>query len=119
MYEIGIMQRLFRKSIANRLEWHVVENCECQKLRGMGRLFGFNIFLNQRIQVALTASGPVQIIGIEEVRQLVKSAIRGKQQWDSMEDFDEFTAIIDRAQTISEITAAVAAAYYRSISRDK
>jgi len=84
-----------------------------RKLRGVGPLFGFNIFLNQRIQVALTASGPEQMAGVEEVRRLVLSAIRGKQEWSSMEGSDELVAIVDRAQSISEITAVVTAAYHR------
>ncbi len=84
-----------------------------KKLRGVGPFFGFNVFLNQRIQVALTASGPEQIVGVEQVRRLVLGAIRGKQEWNSMEHSDELVAIVDRAQSISEIAAAVTAAYYR------
>ena len=84
-----------------------------RKLRGVGPVFGFNVFLNQRIQVALTASGPEQIVGVEEVRRLVLSAIRGKQEWNSTEDSDELVAIVDRAQSISEIANAVTTTYYR------
>ena len=84
-----------------------------RKLRGVGPFFGFNIFLNQKIQVALTTSGPERIVGVEEVRQLVLSAIRGKQEWSSMENSDELVAIVRRAQSISEIATAVTAAFYR------
>lgn len=85
-----------------------------RKLRGVGPFFGFNIFLNQKILVTLIASGLESIVSVEEVRRLVISAIRGKQEWDSTEDSDELVAVVSRAQSISEITAAVTAAYYRT-----
>jgi hypothetical protein len=88
-----------------------------RKLRGVGPFFGFNIFLNRRIQVALTASGPERVIGIEEVRRLVLGAIRGRQEWNSIEDTDALSAIVDRASSISEIATAVTAAFHRKIQR--
>ncbi len=84
---------------------------EARKLRGVGPFFGFNIFLNQRIQVALIASGHEKMVGVEEVRRLVLSAIRGKQKWNSAGGSDELVANVDRAQSISEIAAMVTAAY--------
>jgi len=83
-----------------------------RKLRAMGPFFGFNIFLNQRIQVALIASGSEENIGVEEVRRLVLSAIRGKQRWDSAADSDELVASVERAHSISQIIATLTAAYY-------
>jgi hypothetical protein len=88
-----------------------------RKLRSVGPFFGFNIFMNQRIKVALTASGPEQGSGIEDVRRLVLGAIRGRQGWTSMEDIDELAVIVERASSVSEIAAAVTAAYYRKGQR--
>mgnify|MGYP003401787302 FL=1 len=82
-----------------------------RKLRGVGPFFGFNVFLNQRIQVALMTSEPERIAGVEEVKQLVLGAIRGKQEWDSMDGSNELVEIVNRAQSVSEIAIAVTAAY--------
>jgi hypothetical protein len=84
-----------------------------RKVRGVGPFFGFNIFLNQRIQVTLTVSEPEQVLGVEEVRRLVLGAIQGEHEWNSASDFDELVAIVARAQSISEIAAAVTDTYYR------
>ena len=84
-----------------------------RKLRGVGLFFGFNILLNQRIQVALTASGPEQFIGVEEVRRLVLGAIRGSQGWKSTGNVDELVSTVSRATSVQEIAATVTAAYYR------
>ena len=90
----------------------VLQISEARKLRGVGPFFGFNIFLNQRIQVALIASGHEKMVGVEEVRRLVLSAIRGKQKWNSAGGSDELVANVDRAQSISEIAAMVTAAVF-------
>lgn len=82
-----------------------------RKLHGVGPFFGFNIFLNQRIRVALEASGSAQL-GVNEVRRMVLSAIHGKQGWDSMDDVSQLVARVERAQSIAEIATEVVAAYY-------
>lgn len=46
-----------------------------RKLRGVGPFFGFNIFLNQVVQIALTLVEPEQRADVEEVRRLVLDAI--------------------------------------------
>ena len=84
-----------------------------RKVRGVGPLFGFSIFLNRRIQVTLTASGPERIAGVEEVRRLVLGALQGEQEWKSTSDIDELVAIVTQAKSISEIASAVTNAYYR------
>jgi len=69
-----------------------------RKLRGVGPFFGFNIFLNQRVEVALMASGPEESVDTEEVRRPVLGALRGKQGWDSTDDSDDLLACVDQAR---------------------
>jgi hypothetical protein len=88
-----------------------------RKLRGVGPLFGFNVFLNRKIEVALTAAGPEESVDTEEVRRLVLGALRGKQAWSSADDSDELLARVEQAQSVSKIADAVTVAYYRSMRK--
>jgi hypothetical protein len=75
------------------------------KVRGVGRFFGFDILLNQRIEVELVAAGPEREVDVEQVRGLVLAAFDGPQEWRSANDFDELVALANGAKTIAEIAS--------------
>jgi hypothetical protein len=84
-----------------------------RKLCGIGRFWGYNVFLNQRIKVELVLQESVQHMDPNELRQHVLHALRGRQAWDASADFIEVGAAVGRAHSISEIAKVVTEAYYR------
>ena len=76
-----------------------------KKLRGVGFLWGYNIFLNQRIKVELlTKEAPAQA-SITEVKELVLNSFRRWHGWATRGDFDELRDAIKNASSIPEIIA--------------
>ncbi len=78
-----------------------------RKLHGVGPFWGFNIFLNQRIRVALEIESSGRTYTTEEVRQIVSRDFKGWHGWASREDFDQLKDSIARATSSAEILRLV------------
>jgi hypothetical protein len=76
-----------------------------KKLRGVGFLWGYNIFLNQRIKVELFTKGAPTQASISDVKQLVLNSFRKWHGWASRGDFDELRDAVKNASSIPEIIA--------------
>jgi hypothetical protein len=83
-----------------------------KKLRGVGPFWGYNIFLNQRIEVQLISDSPPGRLDLDSIRERVLIAFCSKQGWNASADLRELAESITRAQSIKEITNAVTDAYY-------
>jgi hypothetical protein len=74
-----------------------------RKLHGVGRFWGFNIFLTQRIRVALEIESTGRTYTADEVRQIVTRDFRSWHGWASREDFDQLKESVLRATSSAEI----------------
>lgn len=74
-----------------------------RKLHGVGFLWGFNVFLNQRIRVEIEADGEPFTISFEELRRMIRGCIHSWHLWSARPDFPEFRARLLGATTIREI----------------
>lgn len=79
-------------------------------MRGVGPFWGYNIFLNQRILVALDAEiGPS--MSLEEARSKVLRALRGPQRWDSADTYEDLVAEVTQAPSVAALVKAITDAY--------
>lgn len=81
-----------------------------RKVRGVGPFWGYNLFLNQRILVALDAEiGPS--MSLEEARSKVLRALRGPQRWDSADTYEGLVAEVTQAPSVAALVEAITDAY--------
>lgn len=85
-----------------------IGNClqikDAKKLYGIGFLWGYNIFLNQKIRVELIPDGEPFNLSLDEVRAKVLKVFRGNRSfWASGGNFEEIEQAILNAKTIPEI----------------
>lgn len=73
------------------------------KIRGIGPLRGWNLFLNQRIYVSLDVEATGKTCTADELRQFVLAEFRSWGGWKSREDFDGLKAAVLNATSCSEI----------------
>jgi hypothetical protein len=78
-----------------------------RKLHGVGPFWGFSIFLNQRIRVALEIEPSGTTYSAEEVRQIVSRDFKGWHGWASREDFDQLKSSVESATSSAEILRLV------------
>ena len=76
---------------------------ETKKIKGVGLLWGYNIFLNQKILVDLIFHDKVQDILFEEVKNKVLNSSKSIQLWETREGFDEFKNKIASTKNINEL----------------
>jgi hypothetical protein len=74
-----------------------------RKLHGIGRFWGYSIFLNQRIKVELTYDGEPFQITVEDLRKHVLDSLNTWEGWQEQMNFEEWKASFEKASTIAEI----------------
>lgn len=74
-----------------------------RKICGVGLFWGFNVFLNQRIRVALSMRDTGRTFSPDEVRAMVLRDFRTWHGWQSRGDFEVLKKAIERAESTSEI----------------
>ncbi len=81
-----------------------------KKLHGVGFLWGYNIFLNQKIRVELIPDGEPFKLSLDEVRAKVLKVLRGNRSfWESGGNFEEIEQAIVDAKAIPEIISSIPA----------
>jgi hypothetical protein len=73
------------------------------KLRGFGPLWGWNVFLNQRICVLLDVEPTGRTYTADELRQIVLNDFRSWEGWQSRGDFRQLKASVLKASSPAEI----------------
>lgn len=81
-----------------------------RKVRGIGALGGWNVFLNQRIEVELDVQSSSPDWDEEELRKLVARELRGWSGWKSRGDFPELVKGVREARGIGELVSFLARA---------
>ena len=79
-----------------------------RKLHGVGRFGGYNLFLNQRIRVALDLEDEHRYAEVEEIRSIVLADFSAWDGWKSRGDFDVLVRRVQGARTVPEILNALA-----------
>lgn len=82
-----------------------------RKLHGIGPLWGYNIFLNQRLRVELITEESTSSVDIDEVKKRVLKALRGPL-WNGGADVPELVLKVRNAKSIAEVTVLMTDAYY-------
>ena len=73
-----------------------------EKLHGIGFLWGYNIFLNQRIKVKLNFSENVSEIALQDLKALImKFFNKDKYFWESGGNLKQLKEIVDKSESIS------------------
>ena len=75
---------------------------EAKKLHGLGPFCGYNIFLNQRIQVQLDLSFESKL-SLSQIKYLVLKALKNNQGWDSLDGIEDITKTVEEAPSIGKI----------------
>lgn len=78
-----------------------------EKVRGVGRFWGYNVFLNQRIQVRLYADDEIVQLSVDQTRDNALKSARSWQHWEASGDLDELRRRIVRAVSHREIAMIV------------
>jgi hypothetical protein len=73
-----------------------------KKLHGVGFLWGYNIFLNQRIRVQLQVKDSFQM-QLDEVKQRILESFRKWHGWKTRGDFSELKKPVQNAESIPDI----------------
>jgi hypothetical protein len=87
---------------------HVVRSA--RKLHGVGLFWGYNLFLNQRIRVALNVLPTARSYTADDVRNLVMGDLKNWHGWSSRADFEQLEHSVLRASSSAEILRLVTAA---------
>ena len=74
-----------------------------RKLHGVGLLWGYNIFLNQRIKVELQYEDGFRDVPLYEIKDLVFRSFRKWHGWSTQGDFKELQADVINAISIAQI----------------
>jgi len=86
---------------------HLVRSA--RKLHGVGRFWGYNLFLNQRIRVALDVLPTARTYTVDELRKLVMGDFKTWHGWSSRADFKQLESSVLRASSSAEILRLVTA----------
>lgn len=84
---------------------------EAVKLHGIGMLWGYNVFLNQRIKVKLILDKNIETFAVDEVKQLTLKAVESSHGWAGSSDVIDIKNSIENATSVGEITKIVTDAY--------
>lgn len=79
-----------------------------RKLHGVGRFGGYNVFLNQRIRVALDLEDEHREATIDEVKALVLRDFESWDGWKSRGDFDVLLRRVTDAHSVPELLNVLA-----------
>lgn len=82
-----------------------------KKLKGVGPLWGYNFFLNQRIAIELIWSGDTGSMTKNEVESLVLRTIQSSPSWTGSLDLAEITESIIAADSVGRIVEIITSAY--------
>jgi len=99
----GLKNGYFRNLLIVDSEGQSIKMADAHKLHGVGPFFGYNMFLNQRIRVALDMSGRPFTSSLTEVKKMVLNSFRCWNGWSSRDDFDELKGSVENARSIPEI----------------
>ena len=80
------------------------------KIGGVGRFWGYNLFLNQRIRVLLDLEEEHKQASTNEVREMVLDEFDTWPGWESRGDYFDLRRDIESAKTIRELLARLSTA---------
>lgn len=78
-----------------------------EKRRGVGWFWGYNIFLNRRIEVALFQEPTLATWSLEDTRNRVLETLGKWSGWSASGDLNDLRRAIEAAPTIRDVTNAV------------
>jgi hypothetical protein len=94
--------------VDSRGKWFRVRSA--RKLHGVGPVWGYNLFLNQRIRVALELDDEHRQADVAEVRHIVLKEFSAWHGWKSRGDFQSLRRRVQAARTLPDILAILAEA---------
>jgi hypothetical protein len=77
-----------------------------KKLHGVGRFWGYDIFLNRKIRVELSFKDE-QSVSLEEIKESIFKSFRTWHGWASADNFDELKSRVKAATSVREIINAL------------
>ena len=83
---------------------------KAKKADGVGPFGGYNLFLNQRIHVALDLAPEEKSSSVDEVRDLVMKEFREWDGWRSRADFADLRRRVQLAPTVGDLLGVLAEA---------
>jgi hypothetical protein len=78
---------------------------KAEKIRGVGPFWGYNVFLNQRIQVQLFEDEEIEQWSVDQTREKVLKSLRSWAGWDASGDLEELRSGISSARSYRDIAA--------------
>ncbi len=77
-------------------------------LHGVGRFWGYNIFLGRMIRVALDLRESGEVLNVDAVRALVLHEFQSWYGWRERGDFERLQMRVKKAPTVGQIIRSVA-----------
>ena len=77
-----------------------------KKLHGVGRFWGYNLFLNQKIRVELAFKNE-QSVSLDEIKGAVFKSFRNWHGWASADNFEELKSTVKAATSVHELINAL------------
>lgn len=100
----GIKNGMFRDLLVIDLIGNCLEIENALKLHGLGFLWGYNCFFNQKVKIKLIPKGEPYSISFQEVKKrAIKTLKANKGFWESGGNFNEILHGVEQAKNISEI----------------
>ncbi|KAA6437968.1 hypothetical protein FEM33_19035 [Dyadobacter flavalbus] len=100
----GLRNRLFENIVivdSNGFTYFVKN---ATKVKGLGRFFGYNIFLNQTILVDLNFEPNIEKIQLNDLKKkMVKNVHKEKAFWASGGNFDKIIELINHSESINAL----------------
>jgi hypothetical protein len=102
----GLKNRLFENLTIIDSNSKLFQVKSARKLHGIGPLWGYNIFLNQKIKIELSFSPTVKEVSLSDLKSMIlKSFAREKHFWESRDDFNELIELVKGSDTIQSLIA--------------
>jgi len=97
----GLKNRLFENLTIVDSNGKLYRVNDAKKLHGIGPLWGYNIFLNQKIKIELDFSPDVKDVSLLELKDMIlKSFAKEKHFWESRDDFNDLIKLVKGADAI-------------------
>lgn len=99
----GLKNGMYRDALIIDTQGLTIKLKDAKKMYGIGFLWGYNIFLNQKIKVHLILSEKPFFTSLNSFKKMLEEIFRTNHGWASRGDFVEFKKSIRRAHNIEQI----------------
>jgi hypothetical protein len=106
------------RASALRQKWHeglkfvdadlkLYQVIRAEKVRGIGPLWGYNIFLNQKIEIKLLQKESAYEISLDSLKSLIMGSKKAMEMWRTRDDYQVLISKIDNANSFESLAKII------------